>query len=374
MRHLLVTNDFPPKVGGIQTYLWELWRRLPADDVTVLTTAVPDSAAFDAAQPFRIERIPQRVMLPVPSLARRIDRLAAEVDADLVMLDPALPLGPVGRHLRVPYGLVMHGSELLGRLPGGSQQMGRVVRGARVVIAAGGYPASEARRVGGDRTPAVIDIPPGIDTLRFAPLDAHGRAAARDRFGLPADAPVVLGLSRLVPRKGFDTLIDACTLLAAEHPTLTLAIAGSGREGGRLAAKAAASSVEVVMLGRVAEADLPGLYGAADVFAMLCHDRWLGLETEGFGIVFLEAASCGVPQVAGASGGAADAVADGVTGLVVHDPRSPKAAAGAIGALLANPALRASMAAASRTRAVESFDYDVLARQLLKALGEAGDG
>ena len=91
MKHLLVTNDFPPKIGGIQSYLWELWRRLPAEGTTVLTTAYPGAAAFDRAAGFRIDRIDQSVLLPLPSVRDRIDRLADEVDADVVLLDPALP-------------------------------------------------------------------------------------------------------------------------------------------------------------------------------------------------------------------------------------------------------------------------------------------
>ncbi|HLY81829.1 MAG TPA: glycosyltransferase family 1 protein, partial [Acidimicrobiales bacterium] len=89
MRHLLVTNDFPPKIGGIQTYLWELWRRLPADDVVVLTTPYPSTDAFDAAQPFRIVRAREPVLLPSPVVSRRIKRLAAQHGAGLVVLDPA---------------------------------------------------------------------------------------------------------------------------------------------------------------------------------------------------------------------------------------------------------------------------------------------
>ena len=112
MRHLLVTNDFPPKMGGIQSYLWELWRRLPPDETTVLTTAFEGAATFDAAQPFRIERIPSRVMLPTPDLARRVDRLAAEIDAGLVLLDPAVPVGRLGPRLERPFGVVLHGAEV----------------------------------------------------------------------------------------------------------------------------------------------------------------------------------------------------------------------------------------------------------------------
>ena len=112
VRHILVTNDFPPKIGGIQSYLWELWRRLPPEDVTVLTTAHEQAQSFDSDQAFRVERVREPVLLPTPILRRRLRRLVTEVDAEAVIIDPALPLGLVGRSLPVPYGLVLHGAEI----------------------------------------------------------------------------------------------------------------------------------------------------------------------------------------------------------------------------------------------------------------------
>src|SRR5690606_31923187 len=146
--HLLVTNDFPPKVGGIQSYLWELWRRLDPDSFTVLTTPHDDAEAWDAEQPFRVVRTDDRMLLPTPALARRIDALAREVGAGLVLLDPALPVGALGPRLVHPYGVVLHGAEVTvpGRLPGTRALLGHVLRGASEVIAAGGYPAAEAER------------------------------------------------------------------------------------------------------------------------------------------------------------------------------------------------------------------------------------
>src|SRR5690606_12200475 len=137
-KHLLVTNDFPPKVGGIQSYLWELWRRLPADSFAVLTTPYRGALEWDAAQPFRVVRSPEPVLLPYPWLASRIDALADEVGADFVVIDPALPLGAIGPRLRHPYGVVLHGAEVTvpGRLPVSRSVLGRVLRGADLVIAA----------------------------------------------------------------------------------------------------------------------------------------------------------------------------------------------------------------------------------------------
>jgi phosphatidyl-myo-inositol dimannoside synthase len=370
MKHLLVTNDFPPKIGGIQSLLWEWWRRLPPDRFAVLTSPHPDAAAFDAAQPFRIERVREPVLLPQPWMVRSIERLAAEIGADLVVLDPALPLGLVGPHLSLPYDVVLHGAEVTvpGRLPGSRQLLGRVLRGARHVIAAGGYPAAEGRRAAGVDLPVTI-VPPGVDTERFRPASPEERSATRAKFGIPDDAELVLGLSRLVPRKGFDTAIRAVGRLARVRPRLELVIAGGGRDAERLRRLADSLGAPVRFLGRVGDEDLVPLFGAADIYAMLCRNRWAGLEQEGFGIVFLEAAACGVPQVAGESGGAAEAVEDGVTGVVVRPPDDVDAVARAIADLLDDPARRRAMAVAGRDRAVREFSYDVLARRLGEVLG-----
>ncbi len=369
MSHLLVTNDFPPKLGGIQSYLWELWRRLDPDTFTVLTTPHDGADAWDAEQAFRVVRTSQKVLLPTPSLARRIDALAAETGAGLVVLDPALPVGLLGPRLAAPYGLVLHGAEVTvpGRLPGSRALLGRVLRGAAEIVAAGGYPAAEGERAAGRSLPVTV-VPPGVDPERFRPLDSEQVAKARARFDLPAEGRVVVSLSRLVPRKGMDVLIEAAVRLAAERPDLVVAIGGSGRDRRRLERLVARTGAPVRLLGRVPDDDLPDLYGCADVYAMLCRNRWGGLEQEGFGIVFLEAAACGVPQVAGASGGAAEAVVDGGTGLVVDTPSEPAAVARALATLLDDPESRAAMGAASRRRVEDEFAYDVLARRLAGVL------
>ena len=369
MKHLLVTNDFPPKLGGIQSYLGELWRRLPPESFAVLTTPYDGAAEFDAEQPYRVVRSREPVLLPRPLLARRIDALADETGADLVVLDPALPVGLLGPHLTRPYGVVLHGAEIAvpGRLPGTNLLLRRVLRGAQIVVAAGTYPAAEGERAAGRELP-VVQVPPGVDTARFGPLDAAARAAARARFGLPVEGPLVLSISRLVPRKGMDTLIRAAADLAPGRPDLTVAIGGAGRDRGRLQKLVAETRAPVVFCGRVADEDLPVLYGCADVFAMLCRNRWRGLEQEGFGIVFLEAAAAGVPAVAGQSGGAAEAVADGETGLVVDPSTSVPAAAAALARLLDDENRRRSMGAAARRRAEKEYAYDVLAARLAEAL------
>ncbi len=369
MKHLLVTNDFPPKVGGIQSYLWELWRRLPADDVVVLTTPYDGDGAWDKEQRFTVVRSREAVLLPTPGLRRRIDDLADETGAALVVLDPALPVGQLGPSLRHRYAVVVHGAEVTvpGRVPGTRALLGRVLRHAALVVAAGGYPAAEARRAAGADLPTVI-VPPGVDVARFRPLDDGERAKARSHFGLPHDLPLVVGVSRLVPRKGFDVLIEAADRLARSGRRLAVAIAGGGRDAPRLGGLARDVAAPVHFLGRVPDGELPALYGCADVFAMCCRSRWGGLEQEGFGIVFVEAAACGVPQVAGDSGGAAEAVADGETGFVVRHPEDADAVAVALARFLDDEPLRRTFGAAARRRAETEFTYDALAGRLQAAL------
>jgi len=370
VKHLLVTNDFPPKIGGIQSLLWEWWRRLPPDSFAVLTSPYGAAAAFDAEQPFHVERTREPVLLPHPWMVSRINEMAARVGADLIVLDPAVPLGLVGPSLKLPYDVVLHGAEVTvpGRLPGAKQSLAYVLRGARHIVAAGTYPAREAEHAAGRTLPITV-VPPGVDTDRFRRLTEQQRDEARTRFGLPTHAEVIVSISRLVPRKGFDTAIRAAAILRRSRPNLVLAISGGGRDESRLRSLVEQVGAPVRFLGRVANDDLPDLYGCADVYTMLCRNRWGGLEQEGFGIVFLEAAACEVPQVAGDSGGAEDAVIDGVTGVMVRRADDPREAAKAFERLLDDPALRRSMGHAGRLRAVSEFSYDGLAERLGASLG-----
>lgn len=369
MKHLLVTNDFPPKIGGIQNLLWEWWRRLPPESFAVLTSPYKGSEAFDALQSFEIHRVPEPVLLPHPLMVRRINRLATKFGAEFIVVDPAMPLGLIGPSLKLPYMVVVHGAEITvpSRLPVLRQALSYVLSRAEHVIAAGGYSADVARTAGGDEL-SLTEIPPGVDTQRFVPLNDLDRVSTRAELGIERDAQLVVGISRLVPRKGFDTLIRASARLRAAHPKLVVAIAGSGRDRHRLERLAGELNAPVRFLGRVSNDLLPRLYGCADIAVMLCRSRWGGLEQEGFGIVFAEAAACGIPQIAGDSGGAAEAVLDGITGRVVADPTDVQAAADAIQEIFSDHEMRDAMKLASRQRALELFDYNVLTGRLANVL------
>lgn len=374
MTHLLLTNDYPPKVGGIQTYLWELWRRLPQDRFEVLTSPHAEAAAFDAEQEHVVHRYDRFWLPPTPRVRRRTERAISEASATAVVIDPAWPLGSIARDLAVPHAVILHGAEVSvpARLPGFASMLRSTVANADLVISASRFAEAEARRLVDD-FPPVVYVPPGVDTDRFTPLDRSERAAARRRLGLDPEAPLIVGVSRLVPRKGFDVLIDAAAKLAGTHPDLQVVIAGTGRDDKRLRKRIAATGSPTRLLGFVADDDLPDLYGCADGFAMLCRERWAGLEQEGFGIVFVEAAAAGCPQIAGRSGGSAEAVAHGETGWVVEDPGEVTQVASAIDELLRNRDNDGAMRLASRRHAETQFSYDLLADRLDTALRDLED-
>ncbi len=369
VKHLLVTNDFPPKIGGIQNLLYEWWRRLPSESFAVLTSPYSGSKQFDAAQSFEIRRTREPVLLPHPLMVRKINKMAKQVGAELVVLDPALPLGLIGPNLNLPYAVVLHGAEIVvpGRLPVVSRLLARVLNNAELIIASGSYPAAEASRV--CRSSKRIEvITPGVDIQRFKVLSSEQRIEARKQFGVAEDAELIVGISRLVPRKGFDVLIRAVARLAIEFPKLRLIVGGDGRDRARLERIARELMSPTTFLGRVSDDDLPKLYGCADINAMLCRSRWMGLEQEGFGIVFAEAAACGVPQIAGRSGGASDAVDHDITGLIVEDPTRVDDVVSSLRRLLVDKSQLLKMGQASRLRAENLFDYDKLALKLGQVL------
>ena len=372
MNHLLVTNDYPPKVGGIQSYLWEIYRRLPQEEVTILCSAYENSENFDAEQNHKIIRAKQRVLFPSTKLANAIRNVIADHKIDFVMFDPAVPVGILGPKIGTPYGVILHGAEVTipGRIPGLKQMLRKVLLSAELVVTAGEYSTKEAERAAKSKLPVVI-IPPGVDEKRFKPLTLEERNSARSSFGLNQKDEIILTLSRLVPRKGMDVLIKACAELQKNRPNLKLLIAGTGRDRQRLETIAKQKKASVTFLGHVQDQHIPSLYGMADIFSMLCRVRWGGLEQEGFGIVFLEAAAAGIPQIAGKSGGAEEAVLHEKTGKVIQNPKDSKSVAEAISELLDNKAKFTELKKVSRSRAETEFSYDYLSKKFHKSILEA---
>lgn len=374
--HLLVTNDYPPKVGGIQVYLHELWRRLPPQRAVVVTASSdPAAAEFDAATDVVIERVRQSLLFfPTPRVLQQIRKAVARHNPDVVLLDPAWPLGLLGPFLGRPFGVILHGAEVTipGRLPIVSSTLRFILRRAHVAVSAGTYPEAEARRNAKEGLAPIIQVPPGVDTKRFVPLPSETHSVIRRELGLDENGFLVASYSRLVPRKGMDVLIRAAAMLREEIPNLEVAIGGSGRDRDRLERLAADLNAPVTLLGRVSDEALPSWLAASDLMVMACRSRWLGLEQEGFGIVFAEASACGIPVIAGRSGGSHDAVVHGETGLIVDNPRSVSELAAAIRLLYRDPQLRRRMGEAGRRHAETTLEWDVLAAQLDEGLRAYG--
>lgn len=371
-RHLLVTNDYLPKTGGIQVYLHELWRRLEDGRAVVLSASShEDAKSFDATSHVVIERVANATLfLPTWKAYRAIEDAIERHQPDLVLFDPAWPLGLLGPRLSRPYGVILHGAEVAipARLPFVASSLRYVLKRAEVAICAGTYSEGEARRNAAENLCPTIQIPPGVDVAHFVPLSDARRGDVRREMGFGDEEFLVASYSRLVPRKGMDTLIRASALLATKYPQLRVAVGGAGRDDARLKRLAVKSNAPVTFLGRVDDDLLARWIASSDLMVMDCRSRWLGLEQEGFGIVFVEAAACGVAQVAGLSGGSHEAVRDGVTGDVVRNTRSARALANAIESLMLDGERRRSFAQRSREMVLSEFSWDLLAEKLSREL------
>lgn len=368
---LLVTNDFPPRAGGIQSYLENLLRFVPPENVIVYAPKWKGSDAYDAAAPYRIVRHRTSLMLPTPFVARRAARLVRENDVHTVWFGAAAPLAVLGPRLRKAGARHIvastHGHEVgWSMLPGARQVLRHIGKHTDVVTYVSSYTRGRFAAAFG-RDAALEYVPCGVDTDRFAP-DAAGRAELRERYGL-GDAPVVLCLSRLVPRKGQDILIQAWSSVLREVPDARLVIVGGGPYGDRLHELAAKTGVTdtVLFTGSVPGDELPTHHAMADVFAMPTRTRGGGLDVEGLGIVFLEASASGVPVVAGDSGGAPETVREGVTGTVV-DGRDRAQVAEAVIAILRDPDLAADMGARGREWIVGNWQWGQQAARLMRLL------
>lgn len=372
-RTLLVTNDFPPRAGGIQSYLHTFASQLPPEQLVVYAPRWRGDShiRFDAEQPFTVVRHPTTLMLPTPLVLRRARKLMREHDCETVWFGAAAPLALLGPALRRAGAqrivATTHGHEVgWSMLPGARQALRRIGNSADAITYVSRYTRRRFSAAFGALAPLEY-LPPGVDTEAFRP-DPAARAELRERYGL-GDAPVIVCLSRLVPRKGQDKLIRALPLIRTRVPGARLAIVGGGPYADKLKALAAKTGMaeHVLFTGSVAAGELAAHHNMADVFAMPCRTRGAGLDVEGLGIVFLEASACGIPVVAGDSGGAPETVVEGETGHVV-DGRSIPSIADAIAGLLEEPERAAAMGAAGRLWVQRSWRWDDLADRLQRLL------
>ncbi|MEH1057789.1 glycosyltransferase family 4 protein [Micromonospora sp. CPCC 206171] len=370
-RTLLITNDFPPRPGGIQSFVHNLAVRQPSGSVVVYASSWRGAAKFDADQPFEVVRERTRVLLPTPLVARRAARLAREHGCDTVWFGAAAPLGLLAAGLRRRSGIrrvvaQTHGHEVgWAALPAARAALRRIGRGTDVVTYLGDYTRVRLERA----LHGVTDLhrlAPGVDVDTYHPsVDGE---PVRVRLGL-ADRPVVVCVSRLVPRKGQDMLIRAMPEIRRRVPDAALLVVGGGPYRAALEKLARQTGVErdVVFTGSVPAAELPAHYAAGDVYAMPCRTRNRGLDVEGLGIVYLEASATGLPVVAGDSGGAPDAVREGETGYVVRG-RDVAQLADRVATLLADRDLARQLGAAGRAWVEREWRWETQAQRMAALL------
>jgi len=355
MRVLLITNDYPPRPGGIQQYL----SNLVGHSKACIRVLAP--AHLDAPDEPHVVRSGWKFMWPTSRVRGWIAGRVEEFEPDVPLFGaphPLAQLGPrLGRAFGLPYVVMAHGAEvtLPGAVPGLRQLLGRTFRRAALVLTVSRYTARRVERMGAART-AVLGA--GVDLDLFHPaVSTPGR-----------DRPVIGCISRLVPRKGHLRVLAAAERLSAAGTPVSVLLVGQGRLEGRIRIRAARSTVPVEVVTDAAWEELPDLYRSCDVFVMPARSRWLGLEVEGLGIVYLEAAATGLPVVAGRSGGAPETVVPGVTGYAAS---TTSQIVEAVGLALEQ---RREMGAAARAHAERHFSWETVARRLDSALRQAVDG
>ncbi|MFD5565771.1 glycosyltransferase family 4 protein [Kitasatospora griseola] len=371
-RTLIVTNDFPPRPGGIQAFVHNMAVRQPAGSIVVYASTWRDGrevAEFDAEQPFPVIRDRTRMMIPTTRVTRRAAEILRAENCTSVWFGAAAPLGLMAPHLRRAGAQrllgMTHGHEAAwAQLPVSAQLLRRIGGNTDVLTYLGEYTRSRIARAVGPRVASrMAQLPPGVDESTFRP--DSGGDAVRARLGL-TERPVVVCVSRLVPRKGQDTLIRTWPRVLAAQPDAVLLIVGGGPYRGDLEKLVDQVGVRssVVFTGAVPWEELPAHYGAGDVFAMPCRTRRGGLDVEGLGIVYLEASATGLPVVAGDSGGAPDAVREGETGFVVPGKHGETVLADRLVRLLGDASLRREMGEAGRKWVHDAWRWDMLAERL----------
>lgn len=354
IKTLLVTNDFPPTVGGIQSYLRDFVATLPPEDIVVFasTQDVEDSEQFDQRVRYKVVRWPHRVMLPTPGATRRVMELIRSYSIDTLWFGAAAPLGlmaSAGRRAGVSRVVVStHGHEVgWAAVPGARQLLRRIGNQSDVVTYISEYTLGHLRSVlnGSDQW---VHLPSGVDSEAF-------------RVGVETQPPTVVCISRLVPRKGQDWLISTWQRL---RPSARLLIVGEGAYE-RSLKRQARGNQDIVFTGRLPLSQMREVLSSATIFAMPCRTRLGGLDVEGLGIVFLEAQASGVPVIAGDSGGAPETVTTD-SGIVVHTQEELDRA---VLELLADPERRRAMGEAGRCNVLENWSWEIMGQRLQGALG-----
>ncbi|HEU5041971.1 MAG TPA: glycosyltransferase family 4 protein [Gemmatimonadales bacterium] len=385
---LLLTYDFPPIGGGIARWMAELARRYPPRSLVVSTGQHPDAADVDATFPNPVDRLPiparrLRTIQGILLWSRRAAMLARTHAAEFIwcgnIKPAAYPAKWVMERLGIPYGILLHGGDLL-ILQHQVHQSGLKRRAARALLGSAAVLVANSQWTR-DRCVNLLgelDVESTPEQIRVVPLGADhdcfrpgvDTAAVRRRYGL-GEGRWLLSVARLTRHKGIDTALQALSRLAGDYPDLRYAVVGSGEEREALEAEARALGVaqRVRFLTEVPDRDLPALYNTAEIY--LGVSRLMEQRVEGFGISLAEASACGVPVLAGRSGGIPEAVNDGVTGLLV-DAEQPDAVAAALTRLLADAGLRRRLGQAGRRAVEEHYNWNRVVADLARIGHEAG--
>ena len=363
-RTLVITNDFPPDVGGIESFVYGLVSRQPADSIVVLTSSTPGGVEFDRTQDFEVIRHKSSVLLPDPRVRKFVLGVLAAHDCDRVLFGAAAPLGLLAGSLRAAgverLVAVTHGHEVgWASLPGSRRLLRGVGENTDVMTYLGDY---TRRGIGRALTPDAARrmrrLAPGIDAQRFHPRNVVDGFRVREELNL-GSRRVIVCVSRLMPRKGQDTLIQALPLVQQRVPDAALLLVGEGKYRSKLEGMIRAEGLgdDVILAGLVSDEELPAYIAAGDVFAMPCRTRNRGLDVEGLGIAYLEASATGLPVITGDSGGATSAVLEGETGYEVSG-NSVYPLADAITTLLTDRELSMRLGRAGRSWVEREWRWD----------------
>ena len=359
---LLVTNDFGPRAGGIETFVMGLLERVPKGEVIVYTSHQSSTGEYDRRwrDDYGVEVVRDKssILLPTPRVIRNLQKLIDERNLSTVWFGAAAPLGVSARWLRRAGAqhivALTHGHEVWwSKVWPFSWAISEIARSVDVITYLGDFTHQAIARRFKDKN-KLTKIAPGIDTEHFRPLDGR---ELREKYGI-ADRATIVSVGRLVHRKGQDRLVEAMPLVLKEIPEAHLVFIGEGPHRKKLDQLVKRHKLEnhVTFIGRIQYSDLPRHFSLGDIFAMPSRSRLFGLEVEGLGIVYLEASACGLPVVGGNSGGAPDAVKEGITGFVVDGNKLPEIADRII-TLLKDDELRNQMGNAGRSWAMEEWQW-----------------
>lgn len=371
---LLVTNDLGPRAGGIESFVLSLVERVPKGCLIIYTSTQKGSAPFDAQLLERfgavVIRDRAKILLPTPRVNHRAVKILKQYQIKTVWFGAAAPLALMAKQLRTSGATnivaLSHGHEIWwAKIPILKQLLRKIIKDVDHLGYLGQFTKGEIVKAS-NQIDKFVQIAPGIDTDHFMPKSARADLIKKYRL---EDRRVIVSVGRLVHRKGQDKLIESLPKILQSFPDAVLLLVGEGpiKQMLKNTAKQLGVTNQVIFAGRVQHIDLPDYICLGEVFAMPVRSRFAGLEAEGLGIVYLEASACGLPVIVGNSGGATDAVIDGVTGLLVNGSDTDQIA-DAVCKLLTDQSRAKAMGLAGRGWVIENWQINTWSEKFNKLL------